>query len=68
VKGFGTTEKLFGITFEQYFKNLAKLLTDQNDDHLDKYLNYIMIAPNQVHPDGIWIAKAEGKLFHFILL
>jgi len=66
VNGFGTTEKLFGITFEQYFQNVVTLLEDQNNDQLDKYMNYIVMPPNQVHPDGIWISKAEGKLY-FIL-
>lgn len=66
VKAYGSTEDLFkGMKFDEYLEQVATF-SKSNDKELDKYLNYIVMPPNEVHPDGIWITKSEGKLY-FVL-
>lgn len=66
LEGFGSTEKLFnGMAFDDYLEKVATYLKENNKE-LDQYLNYILMPPKEVHPDGIWIANFEGKLY-FIL-
>jgi hypothetical protein len=65
VINFGTTEELFRVSFDEYLAKVA-LLYKEKDKELEQWIYYIIMPPNEAHPDGLWITHYKDKLYFIV--
>lgn len=62
----GTTEYLFNCSFEEYLSKLHNAFIKSDTDLIKEYTNVLIIPPEKVHPDGLYLTIDKLKLFPII--